>query len=779
MDRKVGVHRFRFGDVLPSAIKSIASDPFSPLVAIGREDGDIEISDSSNKWYTIACIAGQADFELKSLVWSAIEKEKGRLFGISQKGFIFEVDLASLSFKHVQESYGGTAWSLSANTQKATLAVGCEDGASRIFSYDNGNLEFIKAHPTTGSRILSLAYHPVKAELFLGCADGTVRCVDADTGRSRFRITGDLMRGATTLIWSIIVLSDSTVITGDNRGHVQLWDGEAGVLMISFHQHTAEVLALAASPDETQVYASGVDSRVTCIQRIKSRSRSGSSSSHSGGGEQSIRITVDDDSPSAGQWVYTTSHRPHSHDVYALTVCRQSRSFKQKEGMPEEEGDLSLVPKSAALLSGGVDCKLCVYSIADFAAVRPLWVLPIPSQGVVSASSVYDIVTLKHRRRLDVWTLALMKEVEQSEASKENCQLALRLEMQSTEHIQCACMSSNGKYLVSSSKAGTRMWHIERVGGNKGGVKLKSVKLPEAAQQSSLSLTFSEDSSQLAMSTSKGVILLLKLQSHIEEENINRQKGKRGKNSSRASIIVDVEVSLYHLLEHHETVEEKQKEGGSLQSLDYAINCMSLSSDGMYLAVASCTHDVYIYELDRSRLYWKPPVSKRSGPIATISFRSSDTSTNLVLLYSTGGFSIYSLRDMGVDDWSVEAKKKNLIGAWQGCNGPLQGLCFDSYNPSCMYLHGQSSCIYVDCSADVPKRQKAIVSTLVSDESQGGKVGKGMKRKSSGDDSTASNFSNITSYRSIIHLGCVDGQLVSSINHEIPVILNFPVNLIT
>ena len=39
---KFGVHRFRFGDVLPSAIKSIASDPYSSLVAIGREDGDIE-----------------------------------------------------------------------------------------------------------------------------------------------------------------------------------------------------------------------------------------------------------------------------------------------------------------------------------------------------------------------------------------------------------------------------------------------------------------------------------------------------------------------------------------------------------------------------------------------------------------------------------------------------------------------------------------------------------------------------------------------------------------
>ena len=60
----------------------------------------------------------------------------------------------------------------------------------------------------------------------------------------------------TTTVFLILlyqVLSDSTVVSGDNRGHVQLWDGDAGVLMATLHQHTAEVLALAVSPDETQV----------------------------------------------------------------------------------------------------------------------------------------------------------------------------------------------------------------------------------------------------------------------------------------------------------------------------------------------------------------------------------------------------------------------------------------------------------------------------------------------------------------------------------------------
>jgi hypothetical protein len=43
------------------------------------------------KWYTQARITGQNDFQLKSLVFSPIASHAGRLFGISLRGFIFEV----------------------------------------------------------------------------------------------------------------------------------------------------------------------------------------------------------------------------------------------------------------------------------------------------------------------------------------------------------------------------------------------------------------------------------------------------------------------------------------------------------------------------------------------------------------------------------------------------------------------------------------------------------------------------------------------------------------
>ena len=82
--------RWRYPSWNPSTIRSLASDPFSTKVAIGREDGDIEITCSTSKWHTLACVYGQRDFKLQCLVWSSIIE--GRLFGISLRGFVFEVN---------------------------------------------------------------------------------------------------------------------------------------------------------------------------------------------------------------------------------------------------------------------------------------------------------------------------------------------------------------------------------------------------------------------------------------------------------------------------------------------------------------------------------------------------------------------------------------------------------------------------------------------------------------------------------------------------------------
>ena len=188
---------------------------------------------------------------------------------------------------------------------------------------------------------------------------------------------------------SIIVLSNSTVVTGDSRGHVQLWDGETGVLMVTLHQHTAEILALAVSPDESQIFASGVDCRVTCVRRIAPQQQQQQQQlfrakyGDGGGGgdpsdEQEMMTMTSSSylstSPSDCNWVYSTSHRPHSHDVCALAVCHCSTDGFASDSFPSSSSSSSSSSSNAVLISGGMDTKLCSYSIDEFARTRPRYI---------------------------------------------------------------------------------------------------------------------------------------------------------------------------------------------------------------------------------------------------------------------------------------------------------------------------------------------------------------------------------------------------------------------
>lgn len=92
--------------------------------------------------------------------------------------FHFEVDLATLTYKNIGDSYGGSAFCLSACTRKPLLVVGSEDGAARLFSYENDSLDYVKSLPTIGVRILSIGFHPSMPRIFMGCSDGTIRCVE-------------------------------------------------------------------------------------------------------------------------------------------------------------------------------------------------------------------------------------------------------------------------------------------------------------------------------------------------------------------------------------------------------------------------------------------------------------------------------------------------------------------------------------------------------------------------------------------------------------------------
>ena len=750
-------------DYKPSSIKAIAVDEFSDsaLVAIGREDGSIELKTSLEKWCTLCRVAGRKDFNLRGLAWSQTERERGRLFGVSLRGFIFEVDLQALSRINVTDSYGGAAWCMAANPGRSSeIAVGCEDGSVRLFSYAEGRLGYRKALPNTGNRVLSLAYHPRQAQLFMGGSDGVIRCIDERSGRSILRMTGDLLRGATTMIWSLKVLSDSTVFSGDTRGRLQVWDGRSGTLMNNIHQHTADILAIAVSADENTVFASGVDSKVICVRRIAhhdtvdhhaSAAVSGSSKSSSG-----IKKSRHEPVPTDSDWLFTNAMRPHTHDVYALAVCTATQYPPQPQAQDGRDGDLGGPPPSGrnkrarsrtnstdgttyiarryhCLVSGGLDTKLCAYSVADFQRARPVWQLPIPARGLMSSSGDGTRVAVQHASHIDLWhlrfsdkTAAGVGETSSSaNVSRAPCRLSLRLSMTGEAHVQCAALSSDGRFLATSSATATQVWALS--GSDSGVISAEEVNVEHGlGDVHAMSLTFSASAGttvQLAVATTEGEIRLVLISPKSLDEAVGNGHSTRdneGEGEDSGSDTEDSDTSdgeeetlgsdgsenddsddsndseddvagektiqpprytapyssrLLHTFDHASLLGDRlpDLETGSATSaaarLVHAVSSMNFSKDGAMLAVSSIGKRFCLYDLDQRRLVWVAP--ELSSLITCVKFHPA--SPTVVVLLASNEFYSYDTDSLQLTSWSQE-NTALIPSTVKALPRPLEGL---------------------------------------------------------------------------------------------------------
>lgn len=697
------VHRLRIGDWMPSAIKSIACDPFSWLVAVGREDGDIDIYDSSCNWCVRARIPGHIGFYLQNLVWSQIKEEKNRLFGISLQGFIFEVDLKMLTLRAVRDTYGGAAWSLAANSRNSKLSVGCDDGAIRIFDYGSNSIEYFKTFPSVGSRILCSCFHPLKPWLFIGCADGSIRCVDENTGSSISRLVVESSTKLKCFILSLIVLSDSTVISGDSRGNLQVWDGEIGVLNISIHQHEAEILAITSSVNETQIFASGADSRVTCIQS-----------------------TTRDDGLS--EWVYSTAHRPHSHDVYSLSVANTNFNNNQ----------------TTTLLSGGLDGKLCLYSVENFSTNRPSWILPIPSREIATSSRDASIIAIKHRTYIDLWSFNIPHE----KSNESACHIASRIELKGNAHCHTFAMSSNGKLLVTSSHLGTRLWSLQK-DLNDESIDIQPILLPKNYSNAfSHSLCFSDDDSKLAVMLAAGTLLILDIQFNKKKKTYS--------------------VETHHVLDH------KTHMSSSFIS---ATSSLSFSPDGQYLSVVTCDASVYVYDLDSVRLFWR--ISQFTSSITSTSILEYDASLILIVQLANNELFVYNLESQTIlhEESIISSLARNKLP------NALTSISLDPNDKSKLFLNSQSAIMRLSLvvkdneedqepkvlginaflrfsSRNITQRQSL---KLVKEKKKALKKKRKLEEISDKLQTKSTQCSIITLYRSIIHVRCLsDKKLVSS-----------------
>lgn len=414
------VHRVRFFDYVPSAIRAMAFHGSSERLAVARADGAVEIFNFSDNYFQEKVIPGRDGSAIEALCWAG-----RRLFSAGLNGEITEYDLENLRPRYSVEAYGGPIWTFSCNQQGTLLAVGCEDGTVKMFEVLQEKIQFQKNLDRQKGRIMSLSWHPAGTHIAAGMM-GMIRIFDTATGCATRRLLVERGLGAAksqeVVVWSVVFLADGSVLSGDSEGKVQVWDSVTGTLVQTHMVTKWDVLALAVSQDESSLLAGSSEGLVFQFQFLSS-----------GASQQEKR------------WVRTRTFRNHSHDVRAL------------------------VHTDTAVVSGGMDTQLVVRPLLDKvekntqeSALRKIM---FPHRKLVRCVRSARLLLFQFSDHLELWRLgetdAVGKPGERLPVARKPEKL-LQLKRKGGEHISCSSLSPCGSWLVYSTVSSVRLYRLQR-----------------------------------------------------------------------------------------------------------------------------------------------------------------------------------------------------------------------------------------------------------------------------------------------------------------------------
>lgn len=114
------LHRCRLVEWTPAAVAAIAPSADGRAVAVGREDGEVELYNVLEDWHCAVRVPGEEGAALTALLWCAAswDEEGGApaaaLVSAGLNGYLVEYDLLNARPRSRTSSLGGPVWSLAA-----------------------------------------------------------------------------------------------------------------------------------------------------------------------------------------------------------------------------------------------------------------------------------------------------------------------------------------------------------------------------------------------------------------------------------------------------------------------------------------------------------------------------------------------------------------------------------------------------------------------------------------------------------------------------------------
>ncbi|GAA5929919.1 hypothetical protein JCM1841_001258 [Sporobolomyces salmonicolor] len=645
-------------------------------------------------------------------------------------------------------------FALAASPSSASLAIACEDSTIRILNILDGELELVSKIEVGGPgkvRALSLAWGaPVEplnkgkerasspsesslpshfatlseSYLIAGCSNSTIRRFDVPTSgsiagvwRGGLRMTLDRIKGEQTVVWTVAILEDGMVVSGDSMGNVKFWDGEMGTQSQSFRSHKADVLCLAIGSDGTSLFTSGVDQKTVEFRLVTVAS----SRTHA---------------VPAGRWIQASGRRLHSHDVRAIVVSPPYALPSPTALTSQAKPSKPLVP---VMTSGGLDLSLILTAVSaappkksrkGFATALQNPVSNVPSIefestthrraayvpqrarafSVSSAGAEGRLLVARRERSVGIWrledpkkagsegvqqrwgsgkgkvTLGLREQAVSDEADedeedeefrKPGWQKVTELELKLQTNLISSAVSSDGKWLAVSDLYETKLFRLSSRNGDLIPRRQKtfspalSAALPAMLGTGSSCLTFTKDSQRLILSTAFGSsIAVIQLPAtKIDEFEVvavfgegsraasSKKSIANGFTNGKAKDAEDVEMNGAEESDSDSddsgSDSEDERPAVAARGKPVSVACLAVSADGKWLASADLDRNVVVYDLGSLQ----PHVTLPTPPAVPTSLSFLPPSTTLeptlLLALPSNSLLLYGLTSRRFHPWAL------------------------------------------------------------------------------------------------------------------------------
>lgn len=365
------------------------------------------------------CILGNPASSVEGLGWL-----NDRLFTTGQTGELIEWNLKTLTSKKKTTLTGNAAWCMDIHEGSGCIAVGTHEGYMNTFYVDGDDLNFSRVFDKQEGAIFCCKYDSTGNYIVTGSID-TIRIWNVDTGHAFHRMAvGRSEKNKETNVWSLAVLKDLTIMAGDSRGCITVWNGKNGSRIDEMNALDADVLAVAVNDEETTFCCSGVDPKIK------------------------IYVPIRKESQGTTRWIRNLKRSVHDHDVKALIFSDEK-----------------------TIISGGVDGYInvsCSTKAKEFSKKQYAPFLPQPSAVVATSSR---LLLLKYFNALEVWRLGRpndrIKLSDEDDSNKkylsmdQNLGKLVELMSKNLEPITCASISPNGVFLIYSTESVIRLFQLD------------------------------------------------------------------------------------------------------------------------------------------------------------------------------------------------------------------------------------------------------------------------------------------------------------------------------